>query len=460
MKKWIFILFGALFFSSSIHAEIVTVQARGTGETYEKAVNAALADAVRQVNGVSVSSQSERPGDYLTIQDKGKVNVNVKSDEKRGNNTDGNAGSNEESASNAELDDSISKILDMGVDVNASGQRNVSVNTGSSEKLDVHASGMVKGYSVLERDCDDNGCTVLLSVQINKVVRKSSQAEIKRDRIAIITTGNSRNSNFAQQLQQKITDNLVKSSRFVVLSRTTANDKAFKQEEDFLENRINNASDIKQSTLAADYILSINVTQAGVTNKTEYNYIDMTGELNIKRSSSTKVKVSYALLESSTYAIKWSDSIEFSQYGKALAKSQDELTKLIIDGIVNTITPAKIVGVSNGRVIINRGEGIVKAGDVFDIYATGETLVDPDTNEVLGFTEDKVASIIVETVNPKLSYGRLTIGRIDAINKGDIVRAAAAEEPVKETAPKSKTKTVAVDKNKQQLGSSGGIILK
>lgn len=457
MKKWIFILFGVLFFSSSVYAEIVTVQARGTGETYEKAVNAALADAVRQVNGVSVSTQSEHPGDYLNVQDKGKVNINVKSDEKRNGSTKESNSDNEE---NAELDDSISKILDMGVDVNASGQRNISVNTGSSEKLDVFANGQVKGYNVLERDCDDNGCTVLLSVQINKVVRKESQAEIKRDRIAIITTGNSRNSNFAQQLQQKITDNLVKSSRFVVLSRTAANDRAFKQEEAFLEGRLNNASDMKQSTLASDYILSINVTQAGVTNKTEYNYIDMTGELNIKRSSSTKVKVSYSLLEASTYSIKWSDSIEFSQYGKALLKSQDELTKTIVDGIVNSITPAKIVGVSNGRVIINRGEGIVKAGDVFDIYATGETLIDPDTNEVLGFTEDKVASIILETVNPKLSYGRLTIGRIDAINKGDIVRAGTPEEPVKDNTPQSKTKTVAVSKNKQQLGSSGGIILK
>jgi TolB-like protein len=456
MKKWIFLLFGVLFFSTSIQAEIVTVQARGTGETYEKAVNAALSDAVRQVNGVSVSSQSEQAGNYVKVQEKASANVNIKSNEKK---DDGQkSDENSDGADAAEIDNSIAQILDMGVDVDAKGQRDLIVNTGTSERLDVSAYGQIKGYSVLERDCSDTGCSVLLSVQINKVARKDSQSEIKRDRIAIITTGNSRNSNFAQQLQQKLTDNLVKSSRFVVLSRTAANDKAFKQEEAFLEGRLNNASDMKQSTLAADYILSINVTQAGVTNKTEYNYIDMTGELNIKRSSKTRVKVSYALLEASTYSIKWSDSIEFNQYGRALQKSQDELTKTILDGVVNSITPAKIVGVSNGRVIINRGEGIVKAGDVFDIYATGEALIDPDTNEILGTTEEKVASIIIETVNPKLSYGRLTIGRIDAINKGDIVRAAIAEVQEK-PAVKSTTKTVAVS-NGQQIGSSGGIILK
>lgn len=463
MKKWIFILLGALCVSSPLHAEVVTVQASGTGETYEKAVNEALADAVRQVNGVSVSTQSERPGSYTKTQDKIHIDASVKSDDDRikGSSSNGTEGTDAVSTDNNDvLVDGVAKILDMGVDANVNGERNTTVNTGSSAKVDVYSDGMIKGYSVLERDCTDSGCTVLLSVQINKVVRKDTQTEVKRDRIAIVTTGNSRNSNFSQQLQQKITDKLVKSARFVVLSRTAANDKAFKQEEAFLENRLNNAADMRQSTLAADYILSINVTQAGVSSKTEYNYIDMTGELNIKKSSKTKVKVSYALLEASTYSIKWSDSIEFTQYGSALQKSQDELTKTIVDGIINNISPAKIVGINNGRVIINRGEGIVQPGDIFDIYSTGEALLDPDTGEVLGHTEERVASIVIDTVNPKLSYGRLTIGKAEAINKGDIVRPAVFEEMAPEVVPQAQTKTVVVNKNRQRLGSTGGVILK
>lgn len=458
MKKWILVLVGLLAVSPAVYAKIETVEAQGYGETYEKAVDSALADAVRQVNGMTVSTQSERAGDFVRVKDKVDATVEgkgtyVQNDQSKDDSFLGNKG----------VDSTYTENLDVNVGGNAN--RDLTINTGKSAQINTRSAGTVKGYKVKSRDCNAKGCTVVLTVEIDKVERKTSQASSKRDRLAVITTGNRSRSAFANTLRQEITDRIVQSQRFTVLDRSATNDKAFEQEEQFLEGRLNNSMDVKQSALPADYLLVINVTEAGVRTTTKVTSVDLTGEFDVTSSSKTKVTVRYSLLEAATHGIQWSDSTVFEQGGRYIETARKQISDVIADKIVNKLTPAKVVAVTSGQVIINRGEAMVYDGDRFDIYSQGEELVDPDTGEVLGAAEEKVATIVITSIKDKISYGIVESGKVEAVEKGAVARLAPpppAEKKVQEakatqSKPKAKPKPKA---NDQKLGDSGGVFLK
>ena len=80
---------------------------------------------------------------------------------------------------------------------------------------------------------------------------------------------------------------------------------------------------------------------------------------------------------------------------------------------------------NNVVVSLNRGEGAgIAVGDVYDVFAEGEALVDPDTGEVLGSNEVKVARVEVAQVLPKFSKARLVAGEPE---KGDVCRVAQGQ---------------------------------
>ncbi|WP_159564640.1 hypothetical protein [Budvicia diplopodorum] len=457
MKKWILVLVGLLAVSPAVYAKIETVDAQGYGETYEKAVDAALADAVRQVNGMTVSTQSERAGDYVRIKDKADANI-----EGKGTYVQDTKNKDDSFLGNKGVNSTNTENLDVNVGGNAN--REVTVNSGKAAQINTQSSGTVKGYKVKTRDCDTKGCTVILSVEIDKLERKTSQASAKRDRLAVITTGNRSRSGFANSLRQEITDRIVQSQRFTVLDRSTTNEKAFEQEEAFLEGRQSNGSDVRQDAIPADYLLVINVTEAGVNTTTRVTSVDLTGEFDVSRTSKTKVTVRYSLLEAATHGIQWSDSSVFEQGGRYLETARQQISDVIADKIVNKLTPAKVVSVASGKVIINRGEAMTYLGDRFDIYSQGEALVDPDTGETLGATEEKVATITIDSIKDKISYGTVESGKIEAIEKGAIARLAPPLPPVEKASDNKKTtKTSTKPKPKadsQKLGDSGGVFLK
>ena len=70
---------------------------------------------------------------------------------------------------------------------------------------------------------------------------------------------------------------------------------------------------------------------------------------------------------------------------------------------------------------INRGEGGgVAEGDLFNVFAQGAELKDPDTGEVLGREEVKVGKVKISQVNPKTSLAEIV--EDTGIDKGAVLR--------------------------------------
>jgi len=103
-----------------------------------------------------------------------------------------------------------------------------------------------------------------------------------------------------------------------------------------------------------------------------------------------------------------------------VAVSRDMAQK-IANRIADIIFPAKVLLKRDKEVTINRGEGGgVAVGDLFNVYALGEELTDPDTKESLGREEVKVGKVKITQVNPKTSTAEILDDT--GIDKGAILR--------------------------------------
>ena len=80
------------------------------------------------------------------------------------------------------------------------------------------------------------------------------------------------------------------------------------------------------------------------------------------------------------------------------------MAEKIATRVADVIFPAKIITKRDTLVTINRGEGAgVAVGDIFNVYALGEEMIDPDTKESLGREEVKVGKVKIAEVDPKFS---------------------------------------------------------
>lgn len=99
------------------------------------------------------------------------------------------------------------------------------------------------------------------------------------------------------------------------------------------------------------------------------------------------------------------------------------MAEKIATRIADVIFPAKVLIKRDDTVTINRGEGGgVKEGDVFNVFALGEEMIDPDTKESLGREEVKVGKVKISQVNPKTSLA--SVLEDTGITQGAVLRKA------------------------------------
>jgi curli biogenesis system outer membrane secretion channel CsgG len=103
----------------------------------------------------------------------------------------------------------------------------------------------------------------------------------------------------------------------------------------------------------------------------------------------------------------------------------DRLAAQVANRLADVLFPAKVAAVTGSRVSINRGDGTgIAVGEIWEVFATGEAITDPDTGEVLGKEEAPVGFIRIVQVLPKLSTGEIC-GENFGIAKECIVRKTA-----------------------------------
>jgi len=86
----------------------------------------------------------------------------------------------------------------------------------------------------------------------------------------------------------------------------------------------------------------------------------------------------------------------------------DRMADRVAQRVTDIVFPAKVLVVRDGVVTLNRGEGTdIAVGDIWEVFALGEALIDPDTGENLGSEEVAVGFVRVISVAPKFSRAEI-----------------------------------------------------
>jgi len=117
-----------------------------------------------------------------------------------------------------------------------------------------------------------------------------------------------------------------------------------------------------------------------------------------------------------------SQSVRSGQLSDVLLREiAGQMASKTADRVVDVIYPAKVIALTGPQATINRGDGTgIAVGQVWDVFALGEEMIDPDTGESLGSSEVKVGSLRIDRVTPKFSSGTLTENF--GVVKGAVVR--------------------------------------
>ena len=158
-----------------------------------------------------------------------------------------------------------------------------------------------------------------------------------------------------------------------------------------------------------------------------------------KRTDTATIIVTFKVLDTTSGQIKYQSTEEagFSK-GAGVVDSKgggigrEVWTDLAHDvalkgatSIVDYVFPVQVIKADATGVYLNRGEGGgLTVGQVMDVFAQGEALVDPSTGESLGATETLLGKVKVDRVNPKFSVAK-PVGKLsDEPQAGAIVRTA------------------------------------
>ena len=104
-----------------------------------------------------------------------------------------------------------------------------------------------------------------------------------------------------------------------------------------------------------------------------------------------------------------------------LADAVRECAEKVATRVADVIFPVRVLAKRDKQITINRGEGAgVEVGQVWNVYALGEELIDPDTKVSLGREESLVGKARIVNVTPKTSSAEIL--EDTGIDKGAVLR--------------------------------------
>ena len=371
MKYFVAIFF--IFFLTTKPAltntiEYIDVKAKGIGSSYTEALNNSLSNAIAQVNGRSIETQTSLK----------KVSQSIST------NKDNSYYSSKE----------FQKIIKE------------------------QTQGYVSNFRVLNEDISSNNVvTITISAKIGKFkLKKSAQ----RKRIAVmpfyyfdksfkLMDDVVSNNKVDDLLIQNLISYLVQTRKFTVLDREYMNDMS--SELNIIKtNQTNIEETVKLGQkLFSDYIM------VGTLQKlyTEEKTIKIKNSNNSVSSNKAFIEFSYRIIDVPTSQIMFSDDYTgvFDIKEKDIVSIEGHIIKRasleIGSTILNAIYPLRLEKISGDIAYIGQGGLEIEMGQEFTIIELGEKIKDSYTNEYIGREQIEVGKLQITQVNSKLSSGKI-----------------------------------------------------
>lgn len=391
-------------FSGSVGAgtEHIDVIANGRGVTTDDAINNALAEAVRRVNGTAVDAS--------------------------------------QSTSMHSVDGTVS---------NLSGESSsFSYRERVDSSISTTARGAISSYEVISQRTTAHGVEVSIRARVPRY-RTPGIDSTHRRKLAIIPFssrlgrteffGDTDGEELATQLSQAILTQFVQSRRFSILDRESW--RAIGNEHLVLASALTPIDEKAKlgSMLGADYLVLGELIDAagGVGIRTER----LTGVRRAEVGAS--IAVAYRVVVPATGEIKFADTLEVSvvdPQGQAFQSRTGalvELSKRLVGIATDRIYPIQVINVTSASsVVLNQGGGTLSVGDQLMLVELGDAMVDPYTQEPLGRVEAVVGRLEITRVDGKVAYAAVMGEAVAELRVGMLARredglyAAGAQESV------------------------------
>ena len=380
MKYFITYLFILLIASKgaiSNTIEYVDVKAKGIGSSYTEALNNSLSNAIAQVNGRSIETQTSLK----------KISQSI----------------------NTNLDSSYYSSKEF------------------QKKIKEQTQGYVSSFSVIsEEKSSNNVVKIIISAKIGKFkLKKSAQ----RKRIAVmpfyyfdksfkLMNNVVSNNKIDDLLIQSLVSYLVQTRKFTVLDREYFYD--MNRELNIIKN---NQTNIEETVKLGQKIFSDYIMVGTLQNLfTEEKIIKIKNSNNSVSSKKAYIEFNYRIIDVPTSQIMFSDDYKgvfdiedidiISLEGDIIKKASLEIGSTIL----NAIYPLRLEKISGNTAYIGQGGLEIEVGEEYTIIELGERIKDSYTNEYIGREQKEVGKLIISQVSAKLSSGKI-VGQI--YNLGD-----------------------------------------
>ena len=238
----------------------------------------------------------------------------------------------------------------------------------------------------------------------------------------------------------QLIDRLNASRKFEIVGRSDLREVLQEQELAGSGNVANNDPNAAQAGRLAGARYLLVATIDDFEDTTETMRFETLDRLGFKRT--VRLSTTAKIYDSTTGAVVESANIRLERQSDRMdradiqrnAESTDvlllEITRQAAEQIAARIAdlafPMRVLVKRETQITLNRGQGAgVEVGQVLNVFAQGETLIDPDTQEVLGREEVLIGKVRIISVQPKFSTAEIL--EDFGIDKGAVLRPAPAD---------------------------------
>jgi len=260
-------------------------------------------------------------------------------------------------------------------------------------------------------------------------------------------SGFSSSASLGKDFSTQLSDALLQSGKFIVLSRKDLD--VVMAEQDLAQSgRFAKTTSAKVGKIVpAQILIKGQITEFQENTKGGGQGLSVHGFSIGSKKSSAHVAVIIQLIDSTTGEILQSKRVEGeakagglslgysgsfginssnfkkTPLGKAVQVAIDNAVVFVSQKMAAIPWKGKVVlAKEDGTIFINSGEKSgVRVGDSFKVFSVGESLIDPDTGMDLGSDNTKIADISVFEVQEKFSKARVSGSATGVLEKGNII---------------------------------------
>ena len=320
--------------------KLVSVSVKGVGFNSKDAIKDGLLQAISQVNGLQISSQSTSAmGSFESVKN-----------------------GNEAFAS----------------------------STSFQEKIKQSTKGIIQSWKIISTSKSQSGkmFEANLNVSVSKLQLSS---QLKRMRLVVSPIKILKNVNdlstakrFATTFNSTLRSMLVKSNRFALLDRK--NSKEVNKEINVIKGANIRVEELSKlgNKVGADYLV---IPSLQKINKRTIRQ-KLVGETITSKELNAELTIS--VVDIATSQIIFSDHMMLSQGGGSLSKFAKIISNRLSRKITDTFFPAKLIAVKDNEITVDQGSSFFNKKSKYNIVKLGERVIDQTINEFSGRIEEVI----------------------------------------------------------------------